>query len=56
MLNRKLSNMGKMIDGKEDALITEEDTSNQAILLKKLMAMKNSAQKKNVKKRGRKST
>ena len=56
MLNRKLSNMGKIIDGKEDALITEEDTSNQAILLKKLMAMKNSAQKKNVKKRGRKST
>ena len=56
MLNRKLSNMGKIIDGKEDALITEEDTSNQAVLLKKLMEMKNSAQKKNVKKRGRKST
>ena len=56
MLNRKLSNMGKIIDGKEDALITEEDTSNQAVLLKKLMEMKNSAQKKNGKKRGRKST
>ncbi|MBQ6342241.1 MAG: DEAD/DEAH box helicase [Anaerolineaceae bacterium] len=33
MLNQKLSNMGKIIDGREEALVTQEDTSNQAALL-----------------------
>ena len=37
MLDKKLSNMGKIIDGREEELITKEDASNQAILLKKLM-------------------
>ena len=46
MLNKKLSNMGKIIDGKEDALVTGEDDDNRAILLKKLLAMKSSAEKK----------
>ena len=46
MLNRKLSNMGEIIDGREETLVTGEDESNQAELLRKLMAMKDSAGKK----------
>ena len=46
MLNKKLSDMGKIIDGKEDSLVTGEDDDNRAILLKKLLAMKNLAEKK----------
>ena len=56
MLNKKLSNMGKIIDGREEALITKEDSSNRAVLLKKLMAMKNSAQKKKGRKRVQKKS
>ena len=54
MLDKKLSNMGKIIDGREEELITKEDASNQAILLKKLMEMKNSAQRKKRSKREQK--
>ncbi len=46
MLNKKLSNMGEIIDGREETLITGEDESNQAELLRKLMTMKDSAGKK----------
>lgn len=46
MLNKKLSNKGKIIDGKEDALITDDDTANRSVLLKKLLEMKSSAEKK----------
>ena len=46
MLNRKLSNMGKIIDGKEEALVTNEDEDNRAVLLKKLLAMKSTAERK----------
>lgn len=46
MLNRKLSNMGEIIDGREETLVTGEDESNQAELLRKLMSMKNTAGKK----------
>ncbi|MBQ4513006.1 MAG: DEAD/DEAH box helicase family protein [Anaerolineaceae bacterium] len=54
MLDKKLSNMGKIIDGREEELITKEDASNQAILMKKLMEMKNSAQRKKRSKREQK--
>ena len=46
MLNRKLSDMGKIIDGKEEALVTNEDEDNRAVLLKKLLAMKSTAERK----------
>ncbi|MBQ6518416.1 MAG: DEAD/DEAH box helicase [Anaerolineaceae bacterium] len=51
MLNGKLSNMGVIVDGKEESLITEEDENNQMILLQQLMEMK----KKRILKRKRKS-
>ena len=46
MLDEKLSNMGKIIDGKEDALITDEDNASRTVLLQELLAMKSSAEKK----------
>ena len=46
MLNRKLSDMGKIIDGKEEALVTNEDEDNRAVLLKKLLTMKSTAERK----------
>ena len=46
MLNTKLSNMGKIIDGREETLITEADSSNQMVLLRRLLDMKETARMK----------
>ena len=46
MLNTKLSNMGKIIDGKEETLVTEEDKSYQTVLLRRLLDMKQAAGRK----------
>ncbi|MBQ6519338.1 MAG: hypothetical protein IJI14_11505, partial [Anaerolineaceae bacterium] len=40
MLDNKLSNMGVIIDGTEDSLITEEDEDNRMILMQQLMDLK----------------
>ena len=46
MLDTKLSNMGKIIDGREETLVTDEDSSNQLVLLRRLLAMKETARMK----------
>ena len=53
MLDRKLSNMGVIIDGREESLITEEDENNRIILMTQLMEMKLNRK---VKKRKRKKS
>ncbi len=40
MLDKKLSNMGVIIDGREDSLITEDDQNNKMLLMQQLMDMK----------------
>ena len=46
MLNKKLSDMGKIIDGKEDALVTTDDEASRDVLLKQLLAMRSTAERK----------
>ena len=46
MLDRKLSNMGMIIDGRKEALVTEQDSGSQLTLLRNLMDMKKDAEKK----------
>ena len=46
MLDRKLADMGKIIDGREETLVTEDDRSGQAVLVHQLLAMKQAAAKK----------
>ena len=53
MLDKKLSNMGVIIDGKEESLITEDDENNRIILMTQLMELKI---KKRAKKKKKKSS
>ena len=45
MLDKKLSNMGMIIDGRKESLVTEKDSGSQLALLRNLMEMKKDAEK-----------